>query len=430
MKFKTNTLTVLMGIAALTHSAGAALPPDYQGKPFEAAACRAGQQGNAGEKTLPRTAFTPTKVLWDSRKSTTGEGWVGKGEDTASIVLDPADAEGKRPIHHHNKAGKVTYSTFGWRWARPQDASVDLRQFDALSFAIRITGPQKPQELFFGITGANPTPVSLREYEPRFADGSWHTITIPLRDLRWSAHRPVSEMTEVRGCAFMTFLWKNSDYDIYLDRFTCDRGPAEPAAVREARTEDDRKPASRSQAIPGRVECAFYDAGGEGVAYHDADPINVLSGILNQTKEHQPAKDATPYHWNFRRDEGVDISFTKAPSDLKHNKNIVAPTLSQLYIGAANDGEWCNYTVEVKKAGTYKIIAMYGNGTGTLGFSINHKPAGEGKFPARTGGPHRWNRAEVGAITFPEAGQQLLTLYYCRGNNLAYFDFESVEGKR
>jgi hypothetical protein len=426
MKFKSKMLTILMGLAGLPNSAGAALPPDYQGIPFDDAAYRAGQQGIAGEKTPQRTAFTPAKVLWDGRKSMTGEGWVGKGEAAASLVLDPADEEGKRLIRHHNKAGKCTYSTFGWRWAGPQEAAVDLRQFDALSFAIMITGPQKPQELFFSITGANPTPVPLRKYEPRFADGSWHTITIPLRDLRWSAHRPITDMTDVRGCVFMTFLWKNSDYDIYLDRFTCDRGPAQPAAVREDRTGSDRK----GQAIPGRVECAFYDAGGEGVAYHDTDPINVLSGILNQTKEHQPAKDASPYHWNFRVDEGVDISFTKAPSDLKHNKNVVAPTLSQLYIGAANDGEWCNYTVEVKKAGTYKIIAMYGNGTGTLGFSVNHKPAGEGRFPASTGGPHRWNKAAVGTITFPEAGQQLLTLRYCHGNNLAYFDFELVEEKR
>jgi hypothetical protein len=26
------------------------------------------------------------------------------------------------------------------------------------------------------------------------------------------------------------------------------------------------------QKIPGRVMCAYYDLGGEGVAYHDTDP--------------------------------------------------------------------------------------------------------------------------------------------------------------
>src|SRR5690349_17471960 len=36
------------------------------------------------------------------------------------------------------------------------------------------------------------------------------------------------------------------------------------------------------QAIPGRVQCAYYDFGGEGVAYHDADAINHGSGELNR----------------------------------------------------------------------------------------------------------------------------------------------------
>lgn len=424
-----NALTTLTGTAGLINSAGAALPTGYLGRPFDDAAYRTEQQGNAGEGILQRTAFNPVKTLWDARTSKSGEGWVGKGETGASIILDPADKEGKRLIHHHNKVRRVNFSTFGWNWAGPKEESADLHQYDALSFAIRITGPQKPQELFFSITGTNPTPVSLRNYDPQFADGSWHTITIPLRDLRWSANRPSTDMTDVRGCVFMTFLWKDSDYDIHLDRFTCDRGPTQAAASPANRTGDERRPAPDGQAIPGRVQCAFHDNGGEGVAYHDTTPINVLSGILNQSKEHQPAKDATPYHWNFRRDEGVDISFTKTPSDLKHHKNAVDPALSQLYIGAADDGEWCNYTVDVKKAGTYRIIGMYGNGKGLLGFSINHKPACECKFPLTTGGPHRWNKAEVGTIYFTEAGQQLLTLHYNQGNNLAYFDFELVEEK-
>jgi hypothetical protein len=40
------------------------------------------------------------------------------------------------------------------------------------------------------------------------------------------------------------------------------------------------------QAIPGRLECAYYDLGGEGVAYHDTDPTNHGSGELNLKPEH------------------------------------------------------------------------------------------------------------------------------------------------
>src|SRR5690349_265911 len=36
------------------------------------------------------------------------------------------------------------------------------------------------------------------------------------------------------------------------------------------------------QKIPGRVQCAYYDLGGEGVAYHDSDAINSGSGTFNK----------------------------------------------------------------------------------------------------------------------------------------------------
>jgi hypothetical protein len=41
-----------------------------------------------------------------------------------------------------------------------------------------------------------------------------------------------------------------------------------------------------AQAIPGRLEAALYDLGGEGVAYHDVDAINHGSGELNYNFSH------------------------------------------------------------------------------------------------------------------------------------------------
>ena len=180
------------------------------------------------------------------------------------------------------------------------------------------------------------------------------------------------------------------------------------------------------QVIPGKVECAYFDLGGEGVAYHDTDATNNGNGVLNQQKNHQ-RPHATPYHWNFRTNEGVDISYTKDFADFNHNQNMVSPPTNQFYIGWTADGEWCHYTVKVKKAGTYKIIALYGNETNVFQFSINRKPACECKFPVPTGSMHKWNQAEVGTITFSEAGLQLLTLHYHKGNNFAWFQFEPVE---
>ena len=90
-----------------------------------------------------------------------------------------------------------------------------------------------------------------------------------------------------------------------------------------------------AQTIPGKIECAYYDHGGEGVAYHDTDATNHGSGELNLKPEHH-RPHATPYCWSFRANEGVDISYTKDFADF--NANFAAPATNQLYIGWTADG--------------------------------------------------------------------------------------------
>jgi hypothetical protein len=150
--------------------------------------------------------------------------------------------------------------------------------------------------------------------------------------------------------------------------------------------------------------------------------LNRGSGELNQLPNHQRPQ-ATAYQWNFRKDEAVDISYTKDFADFNHNKNYFTPPLNQLYIGWTEDNEWVNYTVDVKISGTYKIVALYGNDANTIKFSINNKLASECKMPYATGSMHIWNKAEIGTITFSEPGLQLLTFHYNKGNNFAYFEF-------
>src|SRR6202158_5107723 len=83
------------------------------------------------------------------------------------------------------------------------------------------------------------------------------------------------------------------------------------------------------QKIPGKVLCAYYDLGGEGVAYHDTDPQNHGSGELN------PA-DGT-YLNEFRIHEGVDTSYTKfyrKPTVIDDNPfDKVVPPRDMLYVG-------------------------------------------------------------------------------------------------
>ena len=163
------------------------------------------------------------------------------------------------------------------------------------------------------------------------------------------------------------------------------------------------------------------------MAYHDTDAINHGSGQLNQKPDHH-RPHATPYFWQFREKEGMDTSYTKDFADFNH-PNFFTPETNQLYIGWTADGEWCNYTVNVKTTGIYKVVALYGNAANTIRFSINHQPASECKLPLDTSSMHKWNKAEIGTITFSEAGPQLLTFHYNVGNNFAYFEFETVPKK-
>lgn len=183
-----------------------------------------------------------------------------------------------------------------------------------------------------------------------------------------------------------------------------------------------------AQAIPGRVELAWYDMGGEGVAYHDSTPENLGAKLNHEVHDYGSHKrpGITAYTAFFREKEGVDISYTKDWADFNH-PNKVDPRVNQLYIGWESDGEWTNYTVDVKVPGRYKIITIYGNKDNRSSLWLNGKEAVQLKLPEDTGNWHYWTQATVGEITFPVAGLNLLTLKYNAGSNLAFLDFVLVE---
>lgn len=417
-------LVSLVGTAAaaiFATSMQAALPSGYAGRPFNDAAYRAQQRAEASMPKLPYHAFAPALTVFDAIKPA-GSGWMGE-EEPATLGLAPANSDERRVIRYHVAMPNYRYAAFGWYWAAKDQPGVDLTQYDAVSFSVRVTGDHKPQELFFGVDANEPAPISLREYDPVFLDGSWHRITIPTWAMNWTS--PAAARA-VRGFAFKTFVWDPADFEVELDQFSFDRAlrPAEIAAFQHAAAP---LPVGEPQAIPGRVEAAFYDAGGEGVAYHDTNPVNTLSAVLNQQPGHQ-RPHATHYEWDFRRDEGVDISYTKDWADLNH-PNRYDIGANQLYLGSTEDGEWCNYTVNVRTAGTYRIVTAYGNDANgrVFRFSVDGQPAAECRVPSVTGSMHHWDKADVGTITFKEPGVHLLTLHYGRGFNLAYLDFEKVQ---
>ena len=84
---------------------------------------------------------------------------------------------------------------------------------------------------------------------------------------------------------------------------------------------------SGPQVIPGAVQLALYDLGGEGLAYHDTDVINQGSK-LNHTEFRRDGPTGElvkhcrlgtgEYTCFFRENEGVDISYTKDFADFSH----------------------------------------------------------------------------------------------------------------
>jgi hypothetical protein len=178
------------------------------------------------------------------------------------------------------------------------------------------------------------------------------------------------------------------------------------------------------QQIPGRVECEFYNTGGEGVAYHDSDSINNGSGKLN------PANGE--YLHEFRMHEGVDISYTKTGDIDDNHYNKVPRDMGKLYVGWTIPGEWINYTVKVNKPGTYNVGLMYtANGDGTIALDMDGKEiAGDLKVPSTHDDAdtvkwrqwHHWNKAESLASVNLTKGVHVLTLHVT-GNGNMNFDY-------
>lgn len=171
------------------------------------------------------------------------------------------------------------------------------------------------------------------------------------------------------------------------------------------------------QAIPGRVQAEFYDLGGQGVAYNDSDAENQGSGKLNKGDK-----------WvdRFRKDEGVDISYTKTGIDTTVDGAAEKP--GELYLGWTAPGEWVKYTVEVRETATYIVSAHLSSRTDAAEISLafdGAPPSGPIALPT-TGHWHKWRVADRMAEVHLDKGLHVMTLSVLKeGNfNIDYLEFE------
>jgi hypothetical protein len=144
-------------------------------------------------------------------------------------------------------------------------------------------------------------------------------------------------------------------------------------------------------AIPGVVEAEDFDYGGEGVAYHDTDPENIM-GV-------------------YRPDEGVDLE-----------------TCSEggVDVGYIANGEWMNYTVDVAQTGNYIITVRYAGGNSSFYIEFDGTNV-TGTVPTyETGGWQVWEDINI-PVTL-SAGVQVMTFYGSSGFNLNKFTITEDSG--
>jgi hypothetical protein len=188
------------------------------------------------------------------------------------------------------------------------------------------------------------------------------------------------------------------------------------------------------QKIPGRVQCAYYDFGGEGIAYHDSDAKNRGSGGLN------PADGS--YLNQFRMEEGVDISYTKFHDQIDNNPyNLVPPPAGQLYVGWTEPGEWFNMTVAVERAGVYMVDLLYTSNRGgqisldlngkTLSGSVTVLSTYNASDPIAWRQWHHWSlMKDFVEVELPKGNSVLTLRVLSQGNmNFAYLEFKPKKGR-
>jgi beta-glucosidase len=153
-------------------------------------------------------------------------------------------------------------------------------------------------------------------------------------------------------------------------------------------------------AVPGTVQAANYDTGGQGVAYN----VTSVNGTANSY-----------------RSDGVDLEATTDTQD-------TTGTGAGYDLGWTSSGQWFNYTVSVATAGTYTVSLRLASPSGVtdalhIASSSGTNLSGDVNAPA-TGGWQDWTTVTA-SVTLP-AGTQTLTIDQDNaGWNIHFMSFAS-----
>jgi hypothetical protein len=158
-------------------------------------------------------------VVFDGdKKGENAKGWATPA-DKATVAAQDKEVRspGKKTVEFH-AAGKE-WMGCGWNWFGwyPQDAATDISKYKSLSFWAKLTGDTKPTQLDAKLA-SNDKKASgggdLFTYCPDLADGKWHEIVIPIKDLMTEGELNKAKVWEIN---FGTWSQDDVSFSLFVD---------------------------------------------------------------------------------------------------------------------------------------------------------------------------------------------------------------------
>ena len=179
------------------------------------------------------------------------------------------------------------------------------------------------------------------------------------------------------------------------------------AMFRQVQT-NDTKPYTK-HVVPGKIIAVQYDLGTNGFAYSDKDFINyrVATGNFDQWNK-----------GNTMRNDGVDILPCKDAGSNGYQVSFI------------EDGEWLQFTVQVKKQNKYNVAIRYSseNLEGQLHLeTVNGTKSKNITLPV-TGGNEKWKTIILSDVELNAGENKIKVVFEKGGFNLNYLDF--LDGKK
>ncbi len=168
------------------------------------------------------------------------------------------------------------------------------------------------------------------------------------------------------------------------------------------------------QPIPGMIQIESYDTGGSGVAYKaSGNGHGSLCGVT--------------------RTDLIDLNCTgQAGSPKDQTQGTCAALTGDVYLGYIGTGDWLNYTVNVKEAGTYAISTHVGiAGTTKLMFTFTPTVKTDALMAMGTSGCgvesyHVWAVENLGTIALTPGTYVMRLDFVAAGLNIDWVAFTKM----